>query len=148
MRVDSSFSKGFSLVEMSVVLAILGLVVGGLFAPLSAQMEQKGINDTKASIDKVEQALIGYAMANGRFPCPAAAPGVGVTAVEDLTGGNTTNGNCARFFNGFVPAVTLGLSPTNATGYILDGWNNPILMQYPIGRIPPRQIVFSPVMLG
>jgi len=119
--------SGFTLVEMSVVLVIIGLIIGGLFTTLSAQVAQKNLSETRATIDSVKEALLGYAMANGRFPCPAVAPAAGVTAVEAfVAGGSATNGTCANFFNGYVPSVTLGMSSTDTTGYVLDGWNNPI----------------------
>jgi len=122
-----SFQSGFTLVEMAVVLVIIGLVIGGLLTSLSAQVKQKNMSETRTTIDNVKQALLGYAAANGRFPCPAQAPGAGITATEYFAvGGNPTNGNCAAFMNGFVPSVTLGLSPTDTSGYVLDGWNNPI----------------------
>lgn len=121
------YSKGFTLVEMAVVLVIIGLVISGLLVSLSAQVEQRSFNETRATIDNIKEALLGYAMANGRFPCPAATPVSGVTAVENFAGGgNASNGLCAQFYNGFVPAITLGLSTTDTSGYILDGWNNPI----------------------
>lgn len=121
------YSKGFTLVEMAVVLVIIGLVLSGLLVSLSAQVEQKNFNENETTIDNIKEALLGYAMANGRFPCPAATPATGITAVEAFAGGGSpSNGMCAQFYNGFVPAITLGLSPTNTSGYILDGWNNPI----------------------
>ena len=99
--------------------------------PLTVQMEQHNVTVTRTTIANVQEALIGYAMANGRFPCPAVAGATGVEAFA--AGGNATNGKCANFIGtgiapgvGFVPGVTLGISPTNANGYVLDGWNNPI----------------------
>jgi len=117
--------KGFTLVEMAIVLVIVGLILGGIMLPLTVQMEQHNVTATRTTIANVQEALIGYAMANGRFPCPAVAGATGVEAFA--AGGTATNGNCANFVNaGFVPGVTLGISPTNANGYVLDGWNNPI----------------------
>jgi prepilin-type N-terminal cleavage/methylation domain-containing protein len=122
--------KGFTLVEMAVVLVIVGLMLGVILMPLAAQMDQKRLVETRATMENAREALLGYAMANGRLPCPAAAPGAGVTAVEAFatapTAGNSTNGICAGFFNGYLPGVTLGLTPANSSGYILDGWNNPV----------------------
>jgi prepilin-type N-terminal cleavage/methylation domain-containing protein len=127
-RFSPTHCRGFTLVEMAVVLAIIGLLIGGLLMPLAAQMEQKNLNETRATLENVKEALLGYAMANGRYPCPAAAPASGVVAVEafDSAVGNAMNGKCASFFNGYVPGATLGIAPANSSGYVIDGWNNPI----------------------
>jgi prepilin-type N-terminal cleavage/methylation domain-containing protein len=139
--------QGFTLVEMAMVLIILGLILGGLFIPINMQMEQRNISETRTTIKNIEEALLGYAMANGRFPCPAAAPGAGVTAIEALStttaapAATIANGICngavdgvrSTSFDGFVPGVTLGISPTNANGYVLDAWHNPI--RYSIAAI-------------
>ena len=124
---NQTSQKAFTLVEVAIVLIIVGLAVGGILSSLSSQVEQQKLNETRSTISNVKEALLGYAMANGRFPCPAATPAAGVTAVEKFSaGGNATNGKCSVFYNGYVPAVTLGLSPTDTSGYVLDGWNNPV----------------------
>ncbi len=124
---NQTSQKAFTLVEVAIVLVIVGLAIGGILSSLSAQVEQQKLNETRNTINNVKEALLGYAMANGRFPCPAVTPASGVTAVEKFaTGGNATNGKCSVFYNGYVPSVTLGLSPTDSSGYVLDGWNNPI----------------------
>lgn len=110
-------SKGFSLVEMAVVLVILGLLLAGLFRPLSAQLEQRNYAQTQNMLDASKEALLGYAIINGRLPCPASALSNGI---EDPVGG----GICNHAYDGFLPAVTLGLAPTDADGYALDGWSN------------------------
>jgi prepilin-type N-terminal cleavage/methylation domain-containing protein len=121
------YHKAFTLVEVAVVLVIVGLVISGLLVMLTAQVEQKNLNKTREMIGNVKESLVGYAMANGRFPCPAAAPAIGVTAVEAfVAGGSIVDGTCSSFLNGYVPSVTLGLSPTDTSGYVLDGWENPI----------------------
>ena len=63
--------NGFTLIEMAIVLMIVGLLLGGLLVPLSAQMDQRNISDTQKAMSEIKEALIGYAMANGRLPCPA-----------------------------------------------------------------------------
>ena len=112
-------SRGFTLVEMAIVLMIVGLLLGGLLVPLSAQMEQRNITDTQKSLSEIRDALIGYTLANGRLPCPAAP---NTTGVESPIGG----GACTNFYNGFVPAATLGLAGTDSAGYAVDAWGNRI----------------------
>jgi prepilin-type N-terminal cleavage/methylation domain-containing protein len=114
---------GFTLVEMAIVLMILALLLGGLLPTLSGQVEQRHITETSKQLDEIKEALIGYAIINGRLPCPAssASPTPGT---EDPSGG----GNCTHPFdnNSYVPAVTLGLSGTDSSGLIEDAWGNPI----------------------
>lgn len=113
-------ATGFTLLEMAVVLMIVGLLLGGLLVPLSAQMDQRNNSDTQKILSEIKEALIGYAIVNGRLPCPASSTSFGA---ESPLGG----GNCTNFYDGFVPAATLGLSgTTDSTGVLIDSWGNPI----------------------
>lgn len=161
LRILKYRQRGFSLLELAIVLVILGLLLGGLLLPITTQVEQRNIAQTKATIETVKEALLGYAMANGRFPCPAVA---GATAVESFAPapyvpvGDANNGICSTFVNGaafgfnanqgFVPGVTLGITPTDNNGYVLDAWNNPI--RYAIAAVtddmannPPQSYIFT-----
>lgn len=111
--------RGFSLIELAIVLIIVALLSGGLLISLSAQQENSAIAETQRRLNDARDALLGYVAANGRLPCPAIG---GATGVESPLGGGSCNDN----WDGFLPAVTLGISPTNETGYALDGWSNPI----------------------
>ena len=105
--------SGFSLVEMSIVLAITALLLGGLLPTLSAQRESQRISETRKQLDEIQQALIGHAIINGRLPCPAdptittGQTGAGVERAPPCTGGNST---------GVLPWATLGVSETDAWG--------------------------------
>lgn len=112
-------AAGFTLIEMAVVLILLTLIAGGALIPLNAQIEQRQQTETGKTLEQIKEALIGFAIANDRLPCPASAISNGV---EDPPGG----GSCSNAYNGFVPAVTLGLSHTDAQGYALDAWSNRI----------------------
>jgi type II secretory pathway pseudopilin PulG len=119
MKSNMSPSKncvGFSLVEMAVVLVILGFVLATLLLPLQAQREQLFRSQTENTLEIARKALLGFAQSQGRLPCPATANGI-----ENPTGG----GACASAV-GFLPAATLGIQPTDANGFAIDGWNNPI----------------------
>lgn len=109
---------GFTLVEMAIVLLIVGLLLGGLLMPLQTQVNNQRSAETQKYLEQIKDALLGYAAANGRLPCPATAAGGGV---ESPAGGVCTNP-----WNGFLPATTLGLSPVDAAGYAIDAWGNRI----------------------
>jgi prepilin-type N-terminal cleavage/methylation domain-containing protein len=111
--------KGFTLVELAMVLVIVGLLVGGLLMTLSAQHDATNTRETEARLNEIRDALIGFAAQQQRLPCPATA----------TSGGNESppgGGACTANHAGFVPAVTLGLAPTDAQGYALDAWGNRI----------------------
>jgi prepilin-type N-terminal cleavage/methylation domain-containing protein len=112
--------RGFSLVELAVVLAIVGLLIAMGMYTLSAQNEQRAREQTSRTLEQAREALLGYAVANGRLPCPASSTSNGI---ESPAGGGTV---CTNLNDGFLPAVTLGFQPTDANGYAIDAWNNRI----------------------
>lgn len=114
-------SHGFTLVELAIVLIIMALLAGGLMTTLTAQMESIATSETQRRLNDARDALLGYIAVNGRLPCPATG-GAGNTGVESPIGGGT----CNNPWDGFLPAITLGMTPTNENGYALDGWGNPI----------------------
>lgn len=61
---------GFSLIELAIVLVIVGLLVGGGIAALTATTEQTRRTEAKRQLEHVREALYGFAMSNGRLPCP------------------------------------------------------------------------------
>lgn len=120
MKKDISRKQpGFTLVEMAMVMLIIGLLLGGLMPTLSAQMEAQRINETNKQLEEIQQALIGFAIANGRLPCPASSSSNGE---ESPIGG----GNCTNFYDGFVPAATLGITSVDSQGLVKDGWGDAI----------------------
>ncbi|MYM26633.1 prepilin-type N-terminal cleavage/methylation domain-containing protein [Duganella sp. FT135W] len=106
--------SGFTLVEIAIVLLIVGLMIGGLIAPLSSQMEQRHVSDTKRTMDEAREALFGFALRNSYLPCPAISA---TNGLEDRTGTA-----CNKRY-GYLPWATLGVSR-------LDGWNH--LMGYTV----------------
>lgn len=119
MSITRQYNRGFTLIELAIVLILVALLSGGLMMSLSAQYENVASAETQRRLNDAREALLGYAAANGRLPCPAQG---GATAVESPLGGGT----CSDNWDGFLPAITLGLNPTDSNGYALDGWGNPI----------------------
>ena len=122
-RIESP-QQGFTLAELAVVLAIVALLIGGLLIPLAEQDNMRRARETRNILADASEALIGFAAANGRLPCPATASSTGMESFA--AGGDPGNGNCSNFHDGFLPAATLGISPIGADGLALDGWNRPI----------------------
>lgn len=116
---NSAHEKGFTLVEMAMVLAIVTLLLAGLVPTISGQIEQRRSAETKIQLNEIQQALIGFAIIKGRLPCPA-------TSSSNGQENPSTGGTCTNFNDGFVPGATLGLNSLNEQGLVLDAWDNPI----------------------
>ncbi len=132
--------KGFTLVEMAIVLVIFGLVLSALLLPLRAQREQAAQAQTINTLDNAKQALLGFAQANGRLPCPATATSQGIAAPN-------ASGPCT-VQQGFLPAATLGIQPVNALGFAIDAWNNPIRYAVTIADNPNGVVAGLPTGYG
>ena len=106
-------TNGFTLVEIAIVLVIVGLLITGLVMPLAAQYDLKNYNETRTRVATIKEAIVGFAIVNGRLPCPAdgtIASGVAGAGLEVCT---------ATSVVGVVPWATLGLPET-------DAWNRRI----------------------
>ena len=63
--------NGFSLVEIAVVLVIISVLLTIAVVPIAAQIEQRRTEETLRQLETIKEALLGFAIANGRLPCPA-----------------------------------------------------------------------------
>lgn len=102
-------SAGFTLLEITVVLVIVGLLLGGGMQMMSATQDVARYKESDANLAEVKQALIAYYSQFQRLPCPdAVAP----------FDGNSDATTCTTdaSLRGFVPYVTLGI------GGAKDAW--------------------------
>jgi prepilin-type N-terminal cleavage/methylation domain-containing protein len=108
MNIKKSLA-GFSLVEMAVVLAIVGILLAGLLPTLSSQIEKQRRNETQKYMSEVRDSLLGFAVSNGRFPCP------------DTNSDGASEATCTTAASQFgtLPYVDLGVVNTDAYGKTL-----------------------------
>lgn len=106
---------GFTLLELSIVLIVLALLGGGLLNALGAYREIALQQEARRQLDDAREALLGFAIANGRLPCPA-SPGIATdqagSGIEDRPDANS---NCSRD-HGVLPWSTLGLKEADPWG--------------------------------
>ncbi len=110
--------QGFTLVELSIVILIIGLVLGGLAMPLATQRENARIREATQQLDDVSKAVEGFALVNGFLPCPA---------TPSSSGSASGGGGTCTVQHGFVPATTLDLTGSrNDDNLLLDPWGSPL----------------------
>jgi len=113
--------RGFTLIEMAIVLVIITILIGGLAVPLSAQIQARRIAETNRTLEEAREAIIGYAMTHSvdhdsnlttpprpRLPCPDSDS----DGIENRDAGT---GICAQDA-GWFPWVTLGTAAQDAWG--------------------------------
>jgi prepilin-type N-terminal cleavage/methylation domain-containing protein len=112
--------RGFTLIEIVVVLFILGVVIAMAAAVTTALTSSQRLTTTTTRMAAVDNAIVQFVMQTKRLPCPAngtldsTSASAGVEPLPDAVTG------CPSETNGVVPWRTLGLSENDAT----DGWNH------------------------
>lgn len=101
-----SRQAGFTIVEIAIVLLVVGLMIGGLVAPLSSQLEQRRVSNTERAMEDAREALFGFALRNNYLPCPA---------ISAIDGREDRAGSICNKRYGYLPWATLGVQK-------LDGW--------------------------
>lgn len=104
---------GFTLVELTMVLIIVALLSTGLLFGVSAQRSVAENAEAQRQLDNIREALLGFAISNGRLPCPALA----TLATGDANAGIAATPPCLNSAqHGVLPWATLGLPETDPWG--------------------------------
>lgn len=115
--------SGFTLAELAIAVVVIALLMTGGLVSLAAQQDLHNVAATKRIIGETREALLGYAAAYERLPCPATGSSNGIEA-HDGTGICTASPGSGEI--GYVPAATLSLGPTDSAGFLIDAWGNRI----------------------
>lgn len=105
-------SDGFTLIEVAIVLAVIGLLLAGGVNLLSGSADTAKYKHTQYDIQEIKESLITYYTQLKRLPCP------------DVDGDGIENppiptGTCTNV-RGFLPHVTLGIGGSG------DAWGERI----------------------
>jgi prepilin-type N-terminal cleavage/methylation domain-containing protein len=71
LKLESSSSSGFTLLEIAIVIMISGILLAPLAQLYTQYMKQKAWSETKENIDLANAAIMDYRLNNNRYPCPA-----------------------------------------------------------------------------
>lgn len=122
---DPGKRRGFTLVEMSIVLIIVGLVIMMIFPAMKAVREATARTTTIQNLSTLMRAASSFAQATGCLPCPtpadASGPGFG------RAGGRSNGALCGMCGSaeGIPPFADLGLPAATAK----DGWGRWITLR-------------------
>lgn len=104
--------RGFTLVEMAIVLVIIGLILGGLLVSLTAQTDLRNYSEARKLLEDSKEALMGYTLNNRHLPCPDKTAGADNGDDDRPNDGredfNAATGNCI-VSEGNLPWATLSL---------------------------------------
>lgn len=119
--------RGFTLVEIAVVIVVLGFLLAMIAGIATALIGQQRREVTRQKMAGVETAIALFVAQNKRLPCPADGRIAGNAAgagAEALVGGGcqTVSGTANSQTHGVVPWRSLGLAEPDAT----DGWGSRI----------------------
>ena len=102
---------GFTLVEMAIVLVVVGLLISAFLAPLSAQRDLNDYGKVRADLELIKESLYGYAIINGRLPCPTTQ-----TSPAAADYGEEAANCIAPAPEGYLPWKTLGIREIDSWG--------------------------------
>jgi len=130
-------NKGFTLIELSIVLAIIGLVVAMGVSSLNASLKSKKRNATIEKLEMIQKAIQDFRGREGRLPCVGERDSIRTDpdyAREincDAAGaGSATTFAAVPGFSG-PGRVLIGVVPTRSLSlpdsFFRDGWDNRFL---------------------
>lgn len=101
--------RGFTFVEMAVVLVVVGLLSWASFSAYETVSDQRSRSQAQTMAQEMQSQLRTFSMRHGRLPCPDS--GASGTGYEGLVGSVCSSGNQLGWF----PYVSLGMVlPTEA----------------------------------
>lgn len=70
VRAGCAGTCGFTLIELALSLLVLGLIAALILALLPQLTDRMRLDETGVETDLVDEAVVGFALANNRLPCP------------------------------------------------------------------------------
>jgi type II secretory pathway pseudopilin PulG len=116
-------------VELSIVMVVVGLLLGTTITGLSDFIWHARNAQAKKDLALIEEALVGYAISNGGLPCPDTDGFQGAAGIPDGVADPGGAGGCDDE-DGYLPWADLGLRSA-------DPWNNLYLYRVDTNYVKP-----------
>lgn len=134
-------SRGFSLLELAIVVSVLALMIASILPILTQAQLQRKNKELSFRMDRIEQAIQQFVQINNRLPCPSVrgyATGHASYGIEAATPGTCTStySSGTNGVLGLVPTRTLGLPDD----YGFDPWDRSITYVVDTRATGPRAL--------
>jgi prepilin-type N-terminal cleavage/methylation domain-containing protein len=133
MKAGRHSSRGFTLLELSIVILVLSIMLGGIIAAVTQDVRRNKKAEYNMKMAAIEAALLDFRKRYNRLPCPG---GLAITidtstfGQEGATPGTCTGGSPAANFTDAIQTVG-GAVPVHALGlpddYVADPWGGRFL---------------------
>ncbi|MFK8076215.1 MAG: type II secretion system protein [Granulosicoccus sp.] len=118
MILHRRFDRGFTLVELAIVLLIVGLLSKSILKPVALAQERQRYHKNKITLQLVKESLLAHVVAKGTLPCP-------IPASHSYSVDSDVVCNIGQ---GGIPAAMLGIEgAVDEYGALLDEWNRTFL---------------------
>lgn len=111
--------KGFSLIEISVVMVIAGLILAGFLMAYSVHLERQRLIGSKTSVEEAVKAIAAFQAKYGYYPCPASREDSLAVATDCSAG--AAAGTVSVDPGGGRPRIRIGVMPLSAEVPSTDG---------------------------
>lgn len=128
--------KGFTLIELAAVMAVVGIVSVGVFTTYSEQKTSRFWLEADLRLDIAKTALVKYAKRNKYLPCPDDPDNP--DGIEDRQ--SSANNFACQFTTGLIPYQTLNMFVDDAR----DSWGNSLVYAVNQRANVPADIVSCP----
>lgn len=78
--------KGFTLIELAMVMVVIGLVIGGGIQMMSVMSKRAKITEVKQQLESAREAIIGFVQVNGNLPTQAEFQNLWTGSKDQITG--------------------------------------------------------------
>ncbi len=115
--IPSEHEKGFSLIELAIVMTIVTFTFVSLVSGMTHFLDNSRVSKTKQDLENIRESMIGFAIENNRLPCPSSK---NCSADNHYNPDGRENweindGVCGDNW-GFVPYKTLGVNGRDPWG--------------------------------
>ena len=124
---ERGYEKGFTLIELAIVLLIIGLLSKNRLEPIAFAQERQRYSKSYSNLQFIKESLLAHVVATGTLPCPISA--------NKPSGANTSI--VCNVDQGGIPAAILGIAgAVNEHGALLDEWGRDYLYAVSLSSHP------------